>query len=629
MKKLSIIIPYYNTQNYTEQLLDKLNEQITNDVEVILVDDGSNVKINKKYEWINIIEKQNGGVSSARNLGIEKSCGQYISFIDSDDLVSDSYIERILDKITIEKPDCIYMSWKSLDNQYGVKLNTIDDEFPNTNLCVWNRVYKRTIIGKNRFNEKKHIAEDAEFIKSIIYKKKSFISDYMYYYRTNTPNSLTKRFCNGEIYSKRIVYNYSSITKDMDYLVNEIREQNKNAEVIVMTNNNELPELEKYALVMAPNYIKGTELKGEPTNLFKKIDIPVKTQIIIWTETTYEIGGIETFIYNFCRHMKDNYDIVVLYKNMEQNQIDRLKPYVRVEKLNDSKKYICNSLMINRINDNIPKNIEYQQNIQMVHGCRLSKDWYLKKNRDVVVSVSKVVEKSFEEEFDDDCNKKVIHDFTFYEPTQRVLKLISATRLSGEKGEKRMITLAEKLNEDKIPFLWFLFTERPLKKTVDGMVYMKPTLNIRNYMQDCDYLVQLSDSEAFGYSVVEALELGVPIISTPIPVLDELNIKDGINGIILPFEMDNIDTQRIYNSKFDFQYRIGNESIKQQWIDILGNTVPVGDYVYHEDIDNVLIRITRDYYSIPLERNVVKGEILSVSPERANVIYSHNSCVYV
>ena len=87
MKKLSIIIPYYNGGEYTKALLDCLAPQVTKDVEVILVDDGSKEPFKTTEKWLKVIRKENGGVSSARNAGIDKATGEYITFVDHDDLL--------------------------------------------------------------------------------------------------------------------------------------------------------------------------------------------------------------------------------------------------------------------------------------------------------------------------------------------------------------------------------------------------------------------------------------------------------------------------------------------------------------------------------------------------------------
>ena len=305
--KLSIIIPTYNCKKYTDELLDCLDKQMTDEVEVIVIDDGSKVPYETDYAWVNLIRKENGGPATARNAGLDVATGEYIAFIDGDDLVADNYISALLAKIADVHFDYCYLSWKTLPGGWhcDVKLKSVDDKFPPFNLCCWNRVYRRDMIGDVRFNKLKLFIRDVKEEGKV----KAFIGDYMYFYRSNVADSVTKRFGKGELYTKRVVIHYNHITKDMTNLIDTAKELNKTGEVIIMTNNNELPELAQYAMVMKPTVIKGTEFIGEPTNLYTKIDLPLKTQVVIWTDATYALGGIETFIYSFCRNMCSLYDI--------------------------------------------------------------------------------------------------------------------------------------------------------------------------------------------------------------------------------------------------------------------------------------------------------------------------------
>lgn len=620
--KLSIIIPTYNCQKYTDELLFCLDKQITDEVEVIVIDDGSKEPYTTDYSWVNLIRKVNGGPATARNTGLDNAHGEYIAFIDGDDLVADNYISSLLAKIAEVQFDYCYLSWKTLPGgwQCDVKLKSVEDKFPPFNLCCWNRVYRKDMIGDVRFNELKLIAEDAEFIRDVKEEgqKKAFISDYMYFYRSNVVDSITKRFGKGELYTKRAVIHYNHITKDMVDLVDTVRELNKVGEVIVMTNNNELPELTQYAMVMKPTAIRGTSFIGEPTKLYSQIDLPIKTQVIIWTDATYALGGIETFIYSFCRNMCKLYDIIVLYNKMDLKQIERLKPYVCVQKLDKAKKMICDTVIVNRISDTVPDNIKFGQKVQMVHCCRLIDSWKVPTNADHIVAVSDVVRKSYPQI--DESNCKVINNFTYPEKIQRALHLVSGTRLTFEKGKNRMIQLATLLKENNIPFVWTVFTDKPLNFNIEGVIQMKPTLDIKSYMAASDYVVQLSDSEGFCYSIVEALEMGTPVLTTPIDVLPELGFEDGVHGYILPFDMENIDVNKIIKGVPSFKYNNKNKSKIKQWQKLLGNTTPVGDYKYkpNDPNDNVMVRIVRPYSDVVLERRIKKDTVLTVTPERAN-----------
>ena len=624
MIKLSIIIPYYNCKEYTDELLSCLNKQITDEVEVILIDDGSKISYSTKYEWVKIIRQKNGGASVARNTGLDNATGEYIAFIDADDMVAENYISAILDKIAEEEFDYCYLSWKTLPGGWDcqVKLRTIDDKFPPFNLCCWNRIYKKSMIGNVRFNKHKLIAEDAEFIRDVKEdgKKKAFISEYLYFYRSNVTDSLTKRFARGELDTKRIVIHYKHITSDMKDILDQAKELNKTGEVIILTEKNEIPELEKYAMVMKPSKVKGTQFIGEPTPYFEKIACPIRTQVVIWTDTTFNIGGIETFIYSFCKNLYKKYDIMVLYNKIGSDQLKRLQEFVRVEHIDLKKKIICDTIIVNRITDKIPQNIEYQQSIQMVHACRLMKEWHVPMNLDHIVAVSNVVKDSYLETKDNEkC--QVINNLTCNEPVKKALRLISATRLTFEKGGDRISKFAIMLKKNNIPFVWTIFTDHKMNTNIEGLVQMQPTLDIKSYIASSDYLVQFSDSEGFCYSIVEALEMGIPVLTTPIDVLDELGFVDGKHGYILPFEMneEDIDLDKIQQGVPEFKYSANTRKKIKQWQDLLGDSTPVGDYKYTPKT-TVSISIIKPYKSLALHRNVKKDEKFEVSPERAEAL---------
>lgn len=209
--KLSIIIPYYKTLNETIKLLKTLEKQITNNVEVIIIDDGCNETeldlvhgreyIQKgKYGQSELIyngffivhAKENEGLSEARNLGLELACGEYVTFIDSDDNISDDYIETILHKIYETDFDCCYFGWKAMNTNLTVY---IDDKPPLWNWAVWNAVYKRDLI--EPFEGRKF--EDVPWQKKMRpkFKKIEHIHKILYYYNNGREGSITDLHSKG------------------------------------------------------------------------------------------------------------------------------------------------------------------------------------------------------------------------------------------------------------------------------------------------------------------------------------------------------------------------------------------------------------------------------------------------
>lgn len=196
--KLSIITPYYRTYDLFIKLADRLISQLTNQVEWFIIDDGCNEtrindyiyqdKFKKHWNSIHIWHtlENSGGASVPRNIGLDSATGEYIAFIDSDDMVSPDYIEKILNK-TKEQWDYCYMSW-----QQGRYVCLIEDEPPSWNNCVWCIIYKKELIGDTRFRPDLKKAEDWDFNIKVKRGKKANITEVLYTYN-NTDGSLSKQ----------------------------------------------------------------------------------------------------------------------------------------------------------------------------------------------------------------------------------------------------------------------------------------------------------------------------------------------------------------------------------------------------------------------------------------------------
>lgn len=267
--KLSIIIPFYNTPDYTEELLTRLEPQLTDEVEVLLIDDGTeHVKwamwYIERFPWLRVIRTEHHGQSSARNRGIDESCGEYIQFIDSDDLIPKYFIEKLLEKIP-EGNDLIEYSWEHLPP--GKSRFWIRQGMRNPNISACTRCFKRSFIGDVRFNELKDATEDEDFARHVglheSHVKASIIETPMYYYRRHS-GSTEDRFKSSKTRTKRIIYFYNEVKADRVDILEAVREDDKANQVFVMTYNNEILELKKYCQVIKPCEMWAHEVKGEP-----------------------------------------------------------------------------------------------------------------------------------------------------------------------------------------------------------------------------------------------------------------------------------------------------------------------------------------------------------------------------
>lgn len=185
MVKLSITIPYYKTYDLTVKLLDKLIPQLTNEVEVFLTDDGCNEKRLDVYkDKINIKHcKENKGGAFATNEGIRQATGKYIALIDSDDMISDDYIDTLLSVIDNHDEDVLFFDWQDMNTGEIMRR-------PN-NYAPWKAIYKKEIMPL--FREGWIYSYDVPFQEDLSKTNytRYYIDKVLYYYNSNRQGNLT------------------------------------------------------------------------------------------------------------------------------------------------------------------------------------------------------------------------------------------------------------------------------------------------------------------------------------------------------------------------------------------------------------------------------------------------------
>ena len=623
--KLSIVIPYYNTKVYTDEILKTLAPQIVDDVEVIVVDDGSHVPYKTDYKWCKVIRKKNGGACTARNLGIERSSGEYIAFIDSDDNVPSYYVDKILNKIK-EGDDIIELSWRSLTsggNQYNVVIRSPKDRLENC--AVWCRVFKRSFIGNVRFNEQKDSTEDEDFTRHLRCQdwqtppegvKFGFIPDHMYYYRTDVVDSKFKKFKSGMQHTKRIVYCYDEVTADRTDILETIKKDDIQHEVWLLTNKCEIPELELHCRIAKPDRPLFTHyLRGDyPAPRISIIPPAVNTKVVLYVEYADLVCGIATFIYNFCSEFSGKFDMVVVHDRMDQRLVKRLETIVPVYQNSTKLKVMCDTLILNRLSDKIPAGIDYKKIIQLNHACKLNRDI---PKRDFNVCVSQAAKDSWGAQATD---AMVIHNLVHVE-VPPLLFLVSATRIGAQdKGgnDNRFRQLADKLEKSGIPWIWLNFSDKPLTGMPSHFINMAPEVNIQNYIRKATYLVQLSQNESFSYSIVEALTNQVPVICCPMDVLPEIGVEDGKNAHVVPFDM-NFDVNILLDVP-KFVYNYNNAPIIKQWEKLIKKPKPKKK----TPAGMVLVEVAYPYTDTELKQKLDKGTQLYMTKDRAHYLqYDH------
>ncbi len=329
------------------------------------------------------------------------------------------------------------------------------------------------------------------------------------------------------------------------------------------------------------------------------------------------IGGIETYAYELAKKYHDK-DITFVYSDntSDRKQLSRIRKYCRVIKQPfDSKEKIkCKRLFVMyRCKIDL---FEADEVIQIIHADYKAQK--LTPNLDERIkehyAVSEAVAKSYEEI--SGVKVGTCYNPLTIEKPKKILRLISATRLTKEKGKDRMIKLADELDKAGIPYQWLVFTNDSLPIPNENVIYMKPRLDIRDYIANSDYLVQLSDTEAFSYSVLESLCLGTPVIVTKIPSFIEMGVENGKNGYILDFNMQDIQIHQIYKNIPKFTFKPPK--------DIYDKLIIKEPSTYNGE-EMVQCRALKSYTDVELGKHIVKGHLLpcKITKQRAEELINH------
>lgn len=314
-----------------------------------------------------------------------------------------------------------------------------------------------------------------------------------------------------------------------------------------------LEEAQKYAL------------KYDVEILESKVNKPKKGKnVYFYQHYIYKIGGIETFLYHMATYYQD-YNITVLYDIADTNQLFRLAPYVNLKKREEA--IDCDILIINnyplvRVLDD--EEVNYKKAYLMIHADfrgHFSEVKTFIKHPKVTkyLAVSKSAQEGLKEVFGLDSvlmYNFIDQDYVGKDKSRKVLKLITLSRATREKGIDRVLKMAQELKEKQIPFFWLLcgtIAEQEVdQETLNGLrsipeiIFVPPTLSNSDLIPLCDYVVQLSDVESYCYSVHEGFSYGVPAIVTDFPEALEI-IKEGENGYLVNMDMTNLDVEKFYN----------------------------------------------------------------------------------
>lgn len=264
---------------------------------------------------------------------------------------------------------------------------------------------------------------------------------------------------------------------------------------------------------------------------------------IIYMPNISALGGIETYVYELAKKYGD-YDIAVVSKKCDPQQAKRIRKYCKLYIWN-GEKIKCDVAIINYNQDIIPyinKEAKIYQTIHADYTNRLVYNHQPIPNERLTsfLGITKYLTEKMADMIKPNKIQLCYNPLTIDDEDKPII-IVSATRLHKHKGLDRMKCLINKLDTAKVNYLWIVISNEQVDFNSDNVILIKNRLDISRFLKIADYVCLLSDSEACSYTLNEALYRNIPIITTPLPYLDEIGVKDGINSYIMEFDCSNVD----------------------------------------------------------------------------------------
>lgn len=197
MIKISVIVPVYNVERYIRKCLESLANQTLDDIEIIVVDDGSTdlskdiiKEYVEKYNNVRYYKKENGGLSDARNYGMQYATGEYIAFLDADDYIDFKTYEKMYEKAKKENSDVVECNFywaygRRKKKDIGKKYEGKSEMIEMGRVVAWNKIYKKELLEQTQIKFPKGLQyEDVEFFYKLVpyIEKVSFVKEPLIYY---------------------------------------------------------------------------------------------------------------------------------------------------------------------------------------------------------------------------------------------------------------------------------------------------------------------------------------------------------------------------------------------------------------------------------------------------------------
>jgi len=590
--KYSVIIPCYDAKESDfRKCLDSVKAQTLQPYEVICIDDCSPIDVPKialEYDYKYIRNKENLNNGGARNVGVKKSTGDYLVFVNSDDWIPATNLEEI-DKVN-NGEDCIMIGCETYGSFHEIFIPN-DKNTPYMSKLHYNgepmHIVNRQFWIDNNLWELEHVSVvDVEWVSRL----EKYINTYTYtdkakyMYQVGHPSSIMSKISKGEIES------------DLDKMLELSK---KNAE---------------------------------------------KENMIIFSHYINRIGGVETAIKNKSKRLDKYYDKSFVYTDRNSNleQLDLISKHAKIDKnmgqVFNTDICVYDSCWGSYAKCNAKKKIQvlhadYKQ-IYDTMGWKPS----FPADIDLFVSCSKHVQKVAKDFLGIDS--VVIYNLLDNEvEIKKPLKCMVLSRITPYKGFMRIIKLVNEIKQRNENIIVYVYTDivandsytikiLEITKDIPEIVFIPARSDVQNHLIDMDYLWLLSDSEGFPYAPYEAFQLGVPCIVTNYGGAEEM-IQDGENGYILPFELFETGTIEEWNAtikkitkKIPKDFKFKELSTELDWVKAINNIKNIKNKPLLEN-SNILLQVLHGYEDLVLKKDLSRGDIIEVTSMRAEELLAN------
>lgn len=262
---------------------------------------------------------------------------------------------------------------------------------------------------------------------------------------------------------------------------------------------------------------------------------------IIFMPNISALGGIETWVYETIKKYKD-LDIAVVARQCDEQQAKRIRQYCRLY-IHTGQQINCKVAFIN-YDQSIINYINQEADIyQVIHADYTNTAIYNHRPQPhprikAFIAITKFLQDGMREMLKP--NEVILSYNPLTIEDSKPLIFVSATRLHSHKGPQRIQAMIDEMDRVGINYVWYILTGD--KDVVHGknVIFIDNRLDVDKWLVQATYVVLLSDSEACSYTLNEALYRNIPIITTPLPYLDEIGYKDGVNGYTIEFDCSNI-----------------------------------------------------------------------------------------